>query len=87
MGIRPMNIEALLAEYDCIINQADGAKPGWNGELDWDRMAYLLEREADWTTNGAQAIVHLAREYGTFALKNALALAAVLGIEDGTSGL
>ncbi|MCK4626982.1 MAG: hypothetical protein KAV00_16840 [Phycisphaerae bacterium] len=87
MGIRQMHIGALLEEYVCIIDQADGAKPGRDGDFDWDQLAFLLEREAGWTANGAYAIIHVAREYGTFVLRNALALAAALGIEDGTSGL
>jgi len=46
----------------------------------------LLE-DKDWTVDAAQALLDLAREYGWFMLRSALALAMVLGIEDGTKDL
>jgi hypothetical protein len=42
---------------------------------------------ADWTGSGARELVNLVDEYGAFILRNALALAVVLGKEDGTRGL
>lgn len=41
---------------------------------------------ADWTPNGAREILLLARRYGTSILRNALALADALKIEDGDAG-
>jgi hypothetical protein len=52
-----------------------------------DAIKELLEKQADWTPNGAQAIVDLATNYGSFVLKNALALSIALNIEDGKLGL
>ena len=46
-----------------------------------------LVAKADWTEQGAHVIVLLARRYGTSILRNALALADTLGIEDGEDRL
>ena len=42
-----------------------------------------LRRDHDWTDGGARAMVMLANDYGTFMLRNALALAVALEKEDG----
>jgi hypothetical protein len=41
----------------------------------------------EWTQEGAAQVAALSREYGAFVLRNALALATALGIEDGLLGL
>ena len=48
-------------------------------------MSELSSRH-DWTHQGAQAIISLANDYGTFMLRNALALAIALEQEDGDLG-
>jgi hypothetical protein len=73
-------IEALLEEYDGCVELA-----GQNAS-DNELIGSLVANHA-WTQQGAQTIVFLAREYGTAILRNALALAAALDIEDGSSGL
>jgi hypothetical protein len=45
-----------------------------------------LEASADWSTSGARELVRLADNYGAFMLRNALAIAVVLGKEDGARG-
>ena len=45
-----------------------------------------LARSADWSTSGAHELLTLADHYGAFMLRNALAIAVVLGKEDGTLG-
>jgi len=40
----------------------------------------------DWTQDGAEQVASLARNYGAFVLRNALALAISLEIEDGEFG-
>lgn len=52
----------------------------------WVRVEETLEREMEWTQDGAANIAALARKYGAFMLRNALVLASVLGIEDGELG-
>jgi spore coat protein CotH len=46
-----------------------------------------LVRDGDWTEHGAREVVQLARKYGTSILRNALALASAMQIEDGEAGL
>lgn len=46
-----------------------------------------LTREGGWTEDGAKELLSLARTYGTSILRNALALASAMRIEDGTRGL
>ena len=55
--------------------------------IDWVRVEAKLQNEMEWTEEGAKHLTILAREYGGFMLRNALALADVLGIEDGELGL
>ena len=56
----------------------DGAKDG-SPRRKWVR--------GDWTEQGAREVLQLARRYGTSILRNALALAAAMKIEDGRVGL
>ncbi len=46
-----------------------------------------LASEAAWTEEGARTVLRLARTYGMSVLRNALALAEALDIEDGDAGL
>jgi hypothetical protein len=45
-----------------------------------------LVANADWTPEGARAVLMLAQTYGSFVLRNALALAKAMRIEDGEAG-
>ena len=71
--------DTLLAEYEAIIADL-------GTDADDDQIVRALVECGDWTENGVRAVVTLAREHGVFVLRNALALAAGLGIEDGASG-
>ena len=48
-----------------------------------EHLVRELRRHHDWTDGGARAVVMLANDYGAFVLRNALALAVLLGKEDG----
>jgi hypothetical protein len=72
--------ETLLAEYENII-----ADLGHNATD--DQLVTALTDRADWTGRGALEVLRLAREYGTSILRNALALAEAMRIEDGEAGL
>lgn len=74
----PTDVSGLAAEYDTLINRPEGAPRDPSGDIDWDRIAYVLERDADWTGDAARVIALLARRYGVFVVRNALALALVL---------
>ncbi|MEX1350448.1 MAG: hypothetical protein AB1Z31_22250 [Desulfobacterales bacterium] len=73
-------LESTVSEYKFFFKPA---KLKTNGKLDNDWLVSNLSKEHDWTHQGAHAIVCLANEYGTFMLRNAFALAIVLGKEDG----
>jgi hypothetical protein len=70
-----------LEEYETVF---DIDKRG--DAVEWGEVQARLERELSWTPEGACEIARLAREYGAFMLRNALAVAKVLGIEDGGFG-
>lgn len=70
-----------VQEYTDVFPQTTGAS------IDWKHIETKLHNEMEWTKEGAAQIVTLARDYGAFALRNALALALSLRIEDGEFGL
>ncbi len=49
-------------------------------------LAQALAQDHDRSDEGSRAIINLANNYGSFMLKNALALSIVLGKEDGDLG-
>lgn len=72
-------LRSAMSEYDSTVN----AEQGPDLRKDPERLARTLSRHNDWTDSGAEAVVSLATQYGAFMLRNALALAVVLGKEDG----
>lgn len=72
--------DVLAAEYDHLI-----AKVGEDATD--DQIVAALIRDSEWTEQGAEEVLHLARKYGTSILRNALALASAMQIEDGEAGL
>ena len=73
-------IESTVSEYRNLLETEDLKL---NDKLDNDFLALALSKDHDWTQQGARTIISLANEYGAFMLRNALALALVLGKEDG----
>ncbi|TWT44551.1 hypothetical protein RAS1_09660 [Phycisphaerae bacterium RAS1] len=72
--------DVLLSEYETIVadvgeNVTDAA------------IIAALVRDGDWTEQGAREVLRLAQMYGTSILRNALALASAMQIEDGEAGL
>jgi hypothetical protein len=57
-----------------------------NGDVDRARLVRSLVAQHDWTESAAEHLLALATGCGTFMLRNALALAQALEIEDGESG-
>ncbi len=53
---------------------------------DHGNLALALAQDHDWSYEGARAIIELANNYGSFMLKNALALSIALEKEDGDLG-
>ena len=51
-----------------------------------DSLEQKLIRDAEWTPQAAEHLIQLARGYGSFMLRNALAISLALKIEDGGLG-
>ena len=51
-----------------------------------DSLIKALISIGEWRPESAQHILRIAKNYGTFMLRDALALAAALDIEDGELG-
>ena len=71
---------SLKSEYEALMAELPEASTD-------EQIIGTLVGNADWTANGAREILQLARRYGTSILRNALALADALKIEDGDAGL
>lgn len=51
-----------------------------------DDLIKILTYEGEWSALASEHLLNLARRYGSFMLKNALALSIALQIEDGELG-
>jgi len=51
-----------------------------------ESLQAVLTHQADWTPRAAEHLLYLAKSYGSFMLRNALALSIALDIEDGEIG-
>jgi hypothetical protein len=76
-------LETTIAEYEGLMRVGRSEDVTQFGD---DQIAARLTASFGWTDRGADAIVGLVRDYGAFMLRNALALAIVLGEEDGRLG-
>jgi hypothetical protein len=76
------DVQGLVDGYDDIATEFEGRMCP-----DEEEVAKILHDKHDWTDNGAKVVVDLAMKYGAFVLRNALALAIVLDVEDGSEGL
>lgn len=72
-------IQHLSDEYRSLVDRMEDP-------TDTARLTASLVRDAEWTEEGAATVLMLAKQYGTFVLANATALAEALGIEDGEAG-
>ena len=72
--------DTLLAEYETIITDL-------GAEATDEQIVRALVERGDRTEQGARELLQLARRYGTSILRNSLALAAAMNIEDGNAGL
>ena len=75
-------LERTIVEYENTFIDMMKFK-GSKENLPWELVQSRLCRINEWTIEGAEEITRLAREYGGFMLRNALAIAKVMGIEDG----
>ena len=77
------DVVGLTEEYAALLRESAPAKLGAVQAVSRDQLVNALVESADWTSEGAAALVQLAKDYGFFMLRNALALAIALDIEDG----
>jgi len=77
-------VDSLVAEYATLLRARLSKDP--QSLRDETGIIEDLEASADWSTSGARELVRLADNYGAFMLRNALAIAVVLGKEDGAGG-
>lgn len=69
----PENVGSLVEEYRVLVGNTDSLKS----------LEAALVSEGDWSREAAIQLVKLAKLYGSFMLRNALAISLVLEIEDG----
>ena len=72
------NVSSLVDEYRGLLG---GASAEW-----LETLEDLLIHEADWSPLAASHLLQLAQKYGSFMLRNALAISLALEIEDGDLG-
>jgi hypothetical protein len=70
------NVSPLVEEYSVILKNTDSLSS----------LEGALIREGDWNPQAAMHLLKLAKLYGSFMLRNALAISLVLEIEDGELG-
>jgi len=72
------SVSGLVAEYRGLLAGQGATEPA--------TLEQTLVRDAEWTPRAAAHLVRLASGYGSFMLRNALALSQALEIEDGELG-
>jgi len=77
-------VDSLIGEYTTLLRARLSKDP--QSLRDETGIIEDLEASADWSTSGARELVRLVDNYGAFMLRNALAIAVVLGKEDGARG-
>jgi hypothetical protein len=74
----PENVTGLVEEYCTLFDGVAGNRQ--------DSLKKILMHEGEWTSEAASHLLYLARAYGSFMLRNALAISLALDIEDGELG-
>jgi len=74
----PENVTMLVEEYRDLFDDV--------GSDALYSLEEALTHAADWTPEAAEHLLRLATAYGSFMLRNALAISLALDIEDGELG-
>ncbi len=69
------NVSELVKEYRDLLTRKGSDSP-----------ADVLINQSEWSPTAAEHLMWLANKYGSFMLRNALAVSLTLGIEDGEFG-
>lgn len=80
MTMNLLDAAPLVGEYEVIVAESADAA---DGTINSAKLHNGLVRTAEWTDGAAEHLMNLANYYGAFMLRNALALAVALQIEDG----
>ena len=72
------NVSSLVEEYRVLLQ---GETVG-----SVESLEDALTREGDWSALAVSHLVCLSKQYGSFMLRNALAISMAMGIEDGELG-
>jgi len=74
MSIQASDVGALVDEYHTLVDESRQI----DGKVDLQRLRGALVADGAWTLDGADRLLDLATDYGSFMLRNALALAVAL---------
>jgi hypothetical protein len=72
------NVTGLVEEYRVLFEGVEGDAS--------DSLEAALTHGAEWTPEAAAHLLQLARAYGSFMLRNALAVSLALDVDDGELG-
>jgi len=78
-------LERTISDYQHTLTEIKQYQES-SDDLPWEHVEHQLSCSNGWTREGAEVISRLAREYGGFMLRNALAVAKVMDVEDGELG-
>ena len=74
------NVGSLVDEYQSLTTESLTRN---HEDVNRELLEAHLCNHSDWTPEAAVTLVGLARDYGSFMLRNALALSIALDVEDG----
>jgi len=75
---KPEDVTSLVEEYRILLGNTQCVPSG--------SQERILSCEGDWSAEAASDLLRLAHKYGSFMLRNALAISVALEIEDGELG-
>ncbi len=70
------DLQLLVGEYEDSI-------PNGLATVDWNSIQLSLVQSHDWSEDAARELVNVARNYGSFFLRNATAIAIACNHQDG----
>ena len=79
------DINGLIEEYRFLLKKPVGKMSG-PSKVTVSKIKELLIRKGEWSPEASEHLLDLATAYGSFMLRNALALSLALQIEDGELG-
>jgi hypothetical protein len=72
------NVKTLVEEYRILVENSNNKS--------YESLMNALVQNGDWSQQAAIHLLQLARGYGSFMLRNALALSLAMNMEDGELG-